>query len=109
MLEELRRRNYAESTIHTYVNTVEHFSRHFHRPPDQLGPEQSRQYQAALFTQLGRRAWTGISSLCYRRLQPRQPVHSLWGCFASQCYRWKTPTTAITASPPGDRSTQIAR
>ena len=31
MPEELRRRNYAESTIHTYIQTVEHFSRHFHR------------------------------------------------------------------------------
>jgi hypothetical protein len=37
MLEELRRRNYAESTIRTYIRTVEHFSRYFH-PPDQLGP-----------------------------------------------------------------------
>jgi hypothetical protein len=36
MLEELRRRNYAESTIHAYIHTVEHFSRHFHRSPDQL-------------------------------------------------------------------------
>ena len=26
MLEELRRRNYAESTIHIYIQTVEHFS-----------------------------------------------------------------------------------
>ncbi len=50
MLEELRRRNYAESTIQIYVHTVEHFSRHFHRSPDQLGPEQIREYQAALFT-----------------------------------------------------------
>jgi site-specific recombinase XerD len=50
MIEELRRRNYAESTIHAYIHTVEHFSRHFHRRPDQLGPEQIRQYQAALFT-----------------------------------------------------------
>jgi Phage integrase, N-terminal SAM-like domain len=49
MLEELRRRNYAESTIHTYIHTVEHFSRHFHRPPDQLSPEHIRQYQAASF------------------------------------------------------------
>ena len=38
MLEELRRRNYAESTIHTYIHTVEHFSRHFHRSPDPLAP-----------------------------------------------------------------------
>ena len=50
MFEELRRRNYAESTIHIYIQTVEHFSRHFHRSPDQLGPEHIRQYQAALFT-----------------------------------------------------------
>jgi integrase/recombinase XerD len=50
MLEELHRRNYAESTIDAYIHTVEHFSRHFHRSPDQLGPEQIRQYQAALFT-----------------------------------------------------------
>ena len=44
MLEELRRRNYAESTIQIYIHTVEHFSRHFHRSPDQLGPEHIRQY-----------------------------------------------------------------
>jgi integrase/recombinase XerD len=50
MLEELHRRNYVESTIRTYIRTVEHFSQHFHRPPDQLGPEHIRQYQAALFT-----------------------------------------------------------
>ena len=50
MLEELRRRNYAEPTIHAYIHTVEHFSRHFHGSPDQLGPEHIRQYQAALFT-----------------------------------------------------------
>jgi len=50
MLEELRRRNYAESTIQIYIHTVGHFSRHLHRSPDQLGPEQIRQYQAALFT-----------------------------------------------------------
>jgi integrase/recombinase XerD len=47
MLEELRRRNYADSTIQIYIHTVEHFSRDFHRSPDQLGPEQIRQYQAA--------------------------------------------------------------
>ena len=37
MIDELRRRNYAESTIDAYIHTVEHFSRHFHRSPDQLG------------------------------------------------------------------------
>ena len=50
MLEELERRNYAQTTIDCYVHAVEHFSRHFNRPPDQLGPERIREYQAALFT-----------------------------------------------------------
>jgi hypothetical protein len=38
MLEELERRNYAPGTIRSYIRTVEHFARHFHRPPDQLAP-----------------------------------------------------------------------
>jgi site-specific recombinase XerD len=50
MLEELRRRNYAESTIRSYIHTLKHFSRYFNRPPDQLGPAHIRRYQAALFT-----------------------------------------------------------
>ena len=40
----------TETTIRTYLHGVEHFSRYFHRQPDQLGPEHIRQYQAALFT-----------------------------------------------------------
>jgi site-specific recombinase XerD len=49
MLEELVRRNYAQSTIRTYIRTVEHYSQHFHRSPDQLGLEHIREYQAAMF------------------------------------------------------------
>src|SRR5260370_32447147 len=49
MLEELERRNYAQTTIDCYLHTVERFSRYFHRSPDQLGPEHIREYQAALF------------------------------------------------------------
>ncbi len=49
MLEELERRNYAPGTIRCYIRTVEHFARHFHCPPDRLGPEHIRQYQAAMF------------------------------------------------------------
>ena len=52
MLEELRRRNFADSTIRSYLHAVEHYSRYFHRRPDQLGPEHIREYQAALFTKL---------------------------------------------------------
>ena len=50
MLEELRRRNFADTTIRTYLHGVQHFSGYFHRRPDQLGPEDIRKYQAAIFT-----------------------------------------------------------
>lgn len=49
MLEELERRNYSESTTRIYLQTVEDFARYFHRSPDQLGPEQIREYTAHLF------------------------------------------------------------
>jgi len=48
MLEELQRRNYSESTTRIYLRSLEHFARHFGKPPDQLGPEELRQYQAYL-------------------------------------------------------------
>jgi integrase/recombinase XerD len=51
MLEELERRNYAQTTIHSYLRAVAEFSLHFHRPPNQLGQEHIRQYQAHLFGQ----------------------------------------------------------
>jgi integrase/recombinase XerD len=49
MLEELQRRNYAETTIDCYIRAVEEFSRRFHLPPDRLGPRHIREYQAELF------------------------------------------------------------
>jgi len=49
MLEELQRRNYSHRTAKTYVRIVREFATYFHQPPDNLGPEQIRQYQAHLF------------------------------------------------------------
>ena len=51
MLEELERRNYAQTTIDCYLRVVAEFSLHFHRPPNQLGQEHIRQHQAHLFGQ----------------------------------------------------------
>jgi integrase/recombinase XerD len=49
MLEELERRNYSQNTVRTYLMTIEDFARYFHKPPDTLGPEHVREYQAYLF------------------------------------------------------------
>jgi len=48
MLEELQRRNYAQTTVQNYVHAVEGFAKHFHTAPDQLNQEHLRQYQAYL-------------------------------------------------------------
>ena len=44
MLDELQLRNLAEATVDTYVKAVSRFARHFNKSPDQLGPEQVREY-----------------------------------------------------------------
>jgi integrase/recombinase XerD len=49
MLEELERRNYSQSTVSAYPRTIKDLSRYFKRSPDQLGPDQLREYQAHLF------------------------------------------------------------
>src|ERR1700680_1538306 len=50
MLEELQRRNYAQTTISSYIRIVEDFSRRFQRAPNRLGPKHIREYQSELFT-----------------------------------------------------------
>ncbi len=51
MLEELQRRNYADSTARYYLRAVEQFARHFGKSPDKLGLEHLRTYQAYLLKQ----------------------------------------------------------
>jgi len=48
MLEELQRRNYAQTTVEAYTHALREFGQYFHRPPDQLGPEHIRQFQLYL-------------------------------------------------------------
>ena len=50
MLEELQRRNLSQITARVYLRAVEEFSQYYNVPPDQLGPEHIRKYQAHLFT-----------------------------------------------------------
>jgi integrase/recombinase XerD len=44
MLEELQLRNLSETTVSAYLGAVTRFARHFGKSPEQLRPEQVRQY-----------------------------------------------------------------
>jgi integrase/recombinase XerD len=49
MLDELQRLSYAQNTVRAYIHAIEDFARYFGKSPDQLGPEQIRDYQVHLF------------------------------------------------------------
>ena len=44
MQEDLRLRNFSERTVRHYTHTVSEFAKHFHKSPDQLGPEHIRTF-----------------------------------------------------------------
>lgn len=44
MIDDMALRNFTPDTIRSYVGCVARFARHFHCSPDQLGPEQVREY-----------------------------------------------------------------
>jgi len=48
MLEELQRRNYAQSTIQSYLGAVEDFARYFRKRPDRLSQQDLRKYHLHL-------------------------------------------------------------
>ena len=44
-----QRRNYSQNTARAYIRVVRELAAHFHQPPDRLGPEHMRLFQAHLF------------------------------------------------------------
>jgi site-specific recombinase XerD len=98
MLEELERRNYAQTTIDCYIQTIEDFARHFHRPPDQLTPEHIREYQAYLFRERKLAASTVTQRLAALRFFYTQTIKKAWSV-ADTPYPKKTrPLPSILSS-----------
>jgi len=59
MQKDLRLRNLSERTIRRYTHVVAEFAMHFHRSPDQLGPEHVRTYLLFLLNE-HKFAWGSI-------------------------------------------------
>ncbi|PYX55461.1 MAG: integrase [Acidobacteria bacterium] len=98
MLEELERRNYAQTTINCYLQTVEDFARYFRRPPDQLAPEHIREYQAYLFRERKLAASTVTQRLAALRFFYTRTIQKVWSV-ADTPYPKKTRHLPSILSP----------
>jgi integrase/recombinase XerD len=67
MREELVRRNYATTTIHSYTKAVEHFERHVDIPLEQIGPDDIRSYHAYLLKERRLAVNTVVLNVCALR------------------------------------------
>ena len=75
MLEDLQIRHYSPTTIRLYLHSVAEFARHFHQPPDQLGPEQIRQYQLFLIKDQQASQSTCVQLVCALRFLYTHTLH----------------------------------
>ena len=75
MLEDLRIRNYAPSTVACYVRSVAAFAKHFRKSPEQLGPEDIRRYQLFLLNEKKVKLSTYIQAVAALRFFYRNTLH----------------------------------
>jgi integrase/recombinase XerD len=75
MLEDLRIRNYAPTTVECYIRSVAEFAQHFHKPPDQLGPEEIRSWQLFLLNEKRVKLSTYIQAVCALRFFYQNTLH----------------------------------
>jgi site-specific recombinase XerD len=75
MLDDLRIRNYAASTVECYIRSVAAFAKHFRKSPDQLGPEEIRQYQLFLLNEKKVKLATYIQAVAALRFFYRNTLH----------------------------------
>ena len=53
MLDELQRRNYAQTTAEAYIHALKEFAGYFRRSPDRLGPKEISHFQLHLLRDRG--------------------------------------------------------
>jgi integrase/recombinase XerD len=75
MLEDLRIRNYAPATVKCYIHAVAEFAKHFHQPPDRLGPEEIRAWQLFLLNEKQVKLSTYIQAVCALRFFYRSTLN----------------------------------
>ena len=75
MLEDLRIRNYAPTTVACYIRSVAEFAKHFNKPPDQLGPEEIRSWQLFLLNEKRVELSTYIQAVCALRFFYQNTLH----------------------------------
>ena len=103
MREELVRRNYAATTIQSYLKAVEHFGEHVNTPLDQLGPDDIRSYHAYL---LGDRK-LAVNTVVRERLCSPLPVHQ--GAQTTRHERGSAVPEAAPAATGDSQSGEVAQ
>jgi len=77
MIEDMRIRNLAASTIETYIKNVANFARHFGKSPALLGPEEVRSYMLSLIN-AGLQRSTLVQIVCSLRFLYRVSLRRVW-------------------------------
>src|ERR1700683_4498986 len=75
MLEDLRIRTHAPTTVECYVRSVAEFAKHFNKPPDQLGAEEIRAWQLFLLNEKRVKRSSYIQAICGLRFFYRNTLH----------------------------------
>jgi len=75
MLDDLCIRNYSPSTVECYTRSVAEFAKHFNRSPENLGPEEIRQWQLHLLNKKRVKLSTYIQAVCGLRFFYRNTLN----------------------------------
>lgn len=75
MLEDLQIRHYSPTTIRLYLYAIRAFSKHFGKPPDQLGAEHIRRYQLFLVKEKKVSTSTYVLMVCALRFFYTHTLH----------------------------------